>query len=62
MQCLLCPHHQKEQSWEMNLPSYTRIVDATEAHLHHVQEEKEHTTEALKKAKEEAIEQRWVVK
>jgi hypothetical protein len=32
----------------------------TEAHLHHVQEEKEQATEALKQEKEEAIEKRWV--
>jgi hypothetical protein len=28
-----------------------KLVDLTEAHLHHVQEEKEQATEALKKAK-----------
>jgi hypothetical protein len=37
-----------------------RIADATEALLHHVQEEKEQATEALKKEKQEAIEQRQV--
>jgi hypothetical protein len=33
-----------------------RLVDATEDHLCHVHEEKEHDTKALKKAKEEALE------
>jgi hypothetical protein len=35
-----------------------RIVDATEAHLHRVQEEKEQAIVALKQAQEEVIEQR----
>jgi hypothetical protein len=34
----------------------------TEAHLHHVQEEKEQAIKALKQAKEEAIEQCQVEK
>jgi hypothetical protein len=38
-----------------------RLADATEAHLRRVQEEKEKATKALKQAKEEALEQRWVV-
>jgi hypothetical protein len=33
----------------------------TKARLHHVQEEKQQATEALKQAKEEAIEKRQVV-
>jgi hypothetical protein len=33
-----------------------RIADGTEAHLRHVQEEKEQATEALKQVKEESIE------
>jgi phage-related tail protein len=33
------------------------IVDATKAHLHHAQEEKENTTVALKQEQEEIIEQ-----
>jgi hypothetical protein len=37
-----------------------RIADATEAHLRHVQEEKEQATEALKQVQEEVIEQRRV--
>jgi hypothetical protein len=37
-----------------------RIVDATEAHLRRVQEEKEQATVALKQAQEEVIEQRRV--
>jgi galactokinase len=38
-----------------------RLADLTEAHLRRVQEEIEQATEALKQAKEEAIEQRRVV-
>jgi ribosome assembly protein YihI (activator of Der GTPase) len=37
-----------------------KIVDATEAHLRHVQEEKEWATEALKQVQEEVIEKLWV--
>jgi hypothetical protein len=37
-----------------------RIADATEAHLHRVQEEKEQATVALKQAQEEIIEKRRV--
>jgi len=37
-----------------------RIVDMTEACLHHVQEEKEQDIKSLKQAKKEAIEQRKV--
>jgi chromosome segregation ATPase len=37
-----------------------RIADATEAHLRHVQEEKEQATEALKQVQEEVIEKRRV--
>jgi hypothetical protein len=36
------------------------IVDVTEAHLRHAEEEKEHATMALKKAQEEVIEQHRV--
>jgi chromosome segregation ATPase len=38
-----------------------RLADATEAHLHQVQEEKEQATKALKQAKEEALEKCRVV-
>jgi hypothetical protein len=37
-----------------------RLADSIEAHLHHVQEEKEQATEALNQEKEEAIEKRRV--
>jgi hypothetical protein len=38
-----------------------RLADATEAHLHRAQEEKEQATEALKQEKEEVLEKLWVV-
>jgi hypothetical protein len=43
-----------------DLAQLRRTADATEARLHHVQEEKEQATEALKKSKEESIEKRQV--
>jgi len=38
-----------------------RLIDATEARLHRVQEEKKQATKALKKEKEEALEKLQVV-
>jgi hypothetical protein len=37
-----------------------RLDDATEAHLHRAQEEKEQTTVAMKQAQEEIVEKRRV--